>query len=67
MIIYCCLKYLQDLFDNTGDTIESYVIDLAYDGVYRSWPCLRNKLATDKGSIPLIVLTFSHFVMMEVI
>jgi len=49
-----------------GDIIESYVIDLAYDGVYRSWPYLKNKLATDKGSFPLVVLTFSHFVMIEV-
>uniref|UniRef100_A0A1D1XFA2 Uncharacterized protein n=1 Tax=Anthurium amnicola TaxID=1678845 RepID=A0A1D1XFA2_9ARAE len=52
-------------FLNMGDTIESYVIDLAYDGVYRSWLCFKNKLATDKGSFPLIVLTFSHFVMIE--
>jgi len=37
-----------------GDIIESYVIDLAYDGVYRSWPYLKNKLATDKGSFPLV-------------
>ncbi|CAI2191790.1 7182_t:CDS:10 [Funneliformis geosporum] len=52
-------------FLNMGDTIESFVIDLAYDGVYRSWPCFKNKLTTDKGSFPLIVLTFSHFVMIE--
>ena len=58
--------YLQNSFDNIGDTIESFVIDLAYDGVYRSWPCLKNKLTTNKGSFPLIVLTFSHFVMVEV-
>ncbi|CAB4424568.1 unnamed protein product [Rhizophagus irregularis] len=47
------------------DTIESFVIDLAYDGVYRSWSCFKNKLTTDKGSFPLIVLIFSHFVMIE--
>ncbi|CAG8707077.1 22378_t:CDS:2, partial [Gigaspora rosea] len=47
------------------DNIESFVIDLAYDSVYRSWPCLKNKLAIDKGSFPLIVLTFSHFILME--
>jgi hypothetical protein len=29
--------------DNTGDTIESFVIVLAYDGVYRSWLCLTVK------------------------
>ena len=58
--------YLQNSFDNIGDTIESFVIDLAYDGIYRSWPCFKNKLTTDKGSLPLIVLTFSHFVMIEV-
>ncbi|KAG9291088.1 hypothetical protein G9A89_012960 [Geosiphon pyriformis] len=52
-------------FLNIADTIESFIIDLAYDGVYRSWPCLKNKLATDKGSFPLMVLTFSHFVMIE--
>ncbi|CAG8708054.1 10999_t:CDS:10, partial [Funneliformis caledonium] len=52
-------------FLNMGDTIESFVIDLAYDGVYRSWPVIKNKLTTDKGSFPLIVLTFSHFVMIE--
>ena len=44
-----------------GDTI-----DLAYDSVYRSWPCLKNKSAIDKGSFSFIVLTFSHFVMIEV-
>lgn len=58
--------YLQNSFNNIGDTIESFVMDLAYDGVYRSWPCLKNKLAIDKGSFPLIVLTFSHFIMVEV-
>jgi hypothetical protein len=58
--------HLQNSFDNIGDAIESFVIDLAYDGVYRSWPCFKNKLTTDKGSFPLIVLTFSHFVMLEV-
>ncbi|RIB17590.1 hypothetical protein C2G38_2037609 [Gigaspora rosea] len=52
-------------FLNMGDTIESFVIDLAYDGVYRSWPCLKNKLAIDKGSFPLSVLTFSHFIKIE--
>jgi len=52
-------------FLSMGDTIESFAIDLAYDGVYRSWPCFKNKLTTDKGSFPLIVLTFSHFVMIE--
>ncbi|CAG8738979.1 8374_t:CDS:2, partial [Cetraspora pellucida] len=52
-------------FLNMGDTIESSIIDLAYDGVYRSWPCLKNKLAIDKGSFPLSVLTFSHFIIIE--
>ncbi|RIB22609.1 hypothetical protein C2G38_2173514 [Gigaspora rosea] len=33
--------------------MELFVIDLAYDGVYRSWPCLKNKLAIDKGSFLL--------------
>ncbi|CAG8705408.1 4146_t:CDS:2, partial [Cetraspora pellucida] len=47
------------------DNIESFVIDLAYDGVYRSWPCLKNKLPIDKESFPLIVLVFSHFIIME--
>jgi len=58
--------YLQNLFDNIGDIIESFVVDLAYDSIYRSWPCFKNKLITDKGSFPLIVLTFFHFVMIEV-
>ena len=58
--------YLQNSFDNIGDTIELFVIDLAYDGVYSSWPCFKNKLTTDKGYFPLIVLIFSHFVMIEV-
>ncbi|CAG8480450.1 11913_t:CDS:10 [Racocetra fulgida] len=34
-------------------------------GIYRSWPVLKNKIATDKGSFPLMVLTFSHFVKLE--
>ncbi|CAG8789450.1 8503_t:CDS:2, partial [Dentiscutata erythropus] len=52
-------------FLNIADTIESFFIDLEYDGIYRSWPILKNKIATDEGSLPLMVLTFSHFLKLE--
>ena len=63
-IIYC--YSLNRSFKNLAETIESFFMDLKYDGLYRSWPSLKTKLVVDKETFPLLVSTFSHFVIMEV-
>ncbi|CAG8481204.1 8244_t:CDS:10 [Diversispora eburnea] len=37
-----------------GDDINSYFMDLQYDGIYRSWPLLATKLITEKELFPLM-------------
>ncbi|CAG8644771.1 9999_t:CDS:2, partial [Paraglomus brasilianum] len=48
-----------------GDLVESFFMDLKYDGIYCSWPFLMTKLVVDKCTIPLAELTISHFVALE--
>ena len=41
--------------------IESFLMELNYDGIYCSWSFCKSKLIIDKASMPLIVSTFCHF------
>ncbi|CAI2191618.1 5176_t:CDS:2, partial [Funneliformis geosporum] len=52
-------------FLNMWDNLDSYFMDLQYDGIYRSWPWLSTKLVTEKSSFPLMVLTIYHLANME--
>ncbi|CAH1756506.1 256_t:CDS:2 [Entrophospora sp. SA101] len=56
---------LTNTSDNLADTVESFFIDLKYNGIYRSWSIHKTKLATDRASAPLMVSTFSHFAVIE--
>ncbi|CAI2186703.1 11815_t:CDS:10, partial [Funneliformis geosporum] len=53
------------IFTNMGDVIESFLMELNYDGIYCSWSFCKSKLIIDKASMPLIVSTFCHFVELE--
>ncbi|RUP44408.1 hypothetical protein BC936DRAFT_149496 [Jimgerdemannia flammicorona] len=53
------------LLNNFGDIVQTYVMDLKHDGMYRSWPFLTSKLVIDQPSMPLIESSFSHFVALE--
>jgi hypothetical protein len=46
--------------------MESFFMDLQYDGLYRSWPFLTTRLVTDKTTIPLAESAISHLVVLEV-
>ncbi|CAG8698444.1 11206_t:CDS:10, partial [Acaulospora morrowiae] len=46
---------------NMGDDVNSYIMDLQYDAMYRSWPLLATKLVTEKALFPLLILTIFHF------
>ncbi|KAF0399402.1 hypothetical protein F8M41_009705 [Gigaspora margarita] len=53
------------IFTNMGNVIESFLMELNYDGIYCSWPLCKSKIIIDKASMPLIVSTFCHFVELE--
>ncbi|CAG8766596.1 1158_t:CDS:2, partial [Acaulospora morrowiae] len=53
------------MFLNMGDSMESFVMDLKYDGLYRSWSFLTTKLVVDKATIPLAGFAISHFMALE--
>ncbi|GBB97779.1 hypothetical protein RclHR1_30640003 [Rhizophagus clarus] len=53
------------IFLNMGDLMESFFMDLQYDGLYRSWPFLTTRLVTDKTTIPLAESAISHLVVLE--
>ncbi|CAG8648894.1 582_t:CDS:2, partial [Dentiscutata heterogama] len=48
------------IFLNMGDDVNSYVMDLQYDGIYRSCPLLATKLVTEKALFPMLVLSVYH-------
>ncbi|CAI2185074.1 9582_t:CDS:2 [Funneliformis geosporum] len=53
------------IFLNTGDLMESYTMDLKYDGLYRSWPFLTTRLIVDKTMIALAGVAIHHLVSLE--
>ncbi|GBC15880.2 hypothetical protein GLOIN_2v1140040 [Rhizophagus irregularis DAOM 181602=DAOM 197198] len=53
------------IFLNMGEWMESFFMDLQYDGLYRSWPFLTTKLAVEKASIPLIEFAINHVIALE--
>ncbi|CAH1763276.1 2625_t:CDS:2 [Entrophospora sp. SA101] len=48
-----------------GDTIESFVMDLEYDGIYRTWPFMKTQIIIDKPSVPLLGSTLTHLIALE--
>jgi len=46
--------------------MESYFMDLKYDGLYHSWPFLTTRLVTDRTTIPLMEFAISHLMALEV-
>jgi len=48
-----------------GDVVESFFMDLRFDGLYRTWPFLCTRLAIDKMSLSLVESTFCHFIALE--
>ncbi|CAB5210896.1 unnamed protein product [Rhizophagus irregularis] len=53
------------IFLNMGDLMESYSMDLKYDGLYHSWPFLTTRLVVDKTMIPLAGVAIHHLVSLE--
>ncbi|KAG9304596.1 hypothetical protein G9A89_020160 [Geosiphon pyriformis] len=53
------------IFLNAGDLMESYSMDLKYDGLYRSWPFLTTRLVVDKTMLPLAGVAIHHLVSLE--
>ncbi|CAG8676227.1 5855_t:CDS:2 [Funneliformis caledonium] len=63
-IIY--FRYIHNRsFEILGKTVESFIMDLEYEGIYRSWPFLKSDLVIDRQTLPLLTSTFSHFVALE--
>ncbi|CAG8616941.1 2447_t:CDS:2 [Ambispora gerdemannii] len=50
---------------NMGDQMESFIMDLKFDGLYRSWSFLTTKLVIDRASLPLAESAISHVVALE--
>ncbi|CAI2194260.1 9813_t:CDS:10 [Funneliformis geosporum] len=44
---------------------ESHIMDLRYDGLYRSWPFLTTRLIKDKTTIPLMESNIRHLKALE--
>ncbi|RUS20972.1 hypothetical protein BC937DRAFT_93944 [Endogone sp. FLAS-F59071] len=53
------------MFINMGALMESFFMDLKYDGLYRSWPFLTTRLVIDKPAIPLAEFAISHLMALE--
>ncbi|POG68423.1 hypothetical protein GLOIN_2v1637672, partial [Rhizophagus irregularis DAOM 181602=DAOM 197198] len=53
------------LLTNQGDLVESHIMDLRYDGLYRSWPFLTTRLTKDKTTIPLMESNIRHIKALE--
>ncbi len=53
-------------FENLGSTVESFTMDLEFEGIYQSWPLLKTNIVTDRPSFPMFVSTFTHFITLEV-
>ncbi|CAI2186768.1 7531_t:CDS:10 [Funneliformis geosporum] len=53
------------IFLNMGEWMESFFMDLKYDGLYRSWPFITTKLPVEKVSIPLAEFAISHVIALE--
>ncbi|RIA99391.1 hypothetical protein C1645_811411 [Glomus cerebriforme] len=53
------------LLTNQGDLVESYIMDLKYDGLYRSWPFLTTRLVKDKMTILLMESNIRHMKALE--
>ena len=60
------IKFIKPYLMPSGDLVESYVMDLKYDGLYRSWPFLTSRLVKDKTTIPLLESNIRHFMALEV-
>ncbi|CAJ0900982.1 2176_t:CDS:2, partial [Entrophospora sp. SA101] len=52
-------------FVKAAEKVESYFIDLKYDGLYRAWSFLNTQLVVNQQSLPLLVSTLSHFISIE--
>ncbi|CAG8539507.1 13614_t:CDS:2 [Ambispora gerdemannii] len=50
---------------NMGDQTESFIMDLKFDGLYRSWSFLTTKLVIDRASLPLAEFAISHIMALE--
>lgn len=53
------------IFLNMGEWMETFFMDLKYDGLYRSWLFHRTKLVVEKASIPLAEFAISHIIALE--
>ncbi|CAG8517063.1 16143_t:CDS:2, partial [Acaulospora colombiana] len=53
------------IFLNMGDLMESFFMDLKYDGLYRYWPFFTTKLVIDQTTIPLAEASITHMVALE--
>ncbi|CAG8570243.1 908_t:CDS:10, partial [Cetraspora pellucida] len=53
------------IFLNIGSSMDSYFMDLKYDGLYHSWSFLTTNLVIDKNTIPLAEFVISHLVALE--
>ncbi|CAG8579301.1 17787_t:CDS:10, partial [Cetraspora pellucida] len=53
------------LLTNFGDLVSSFIIDLKFDGLYRSWSFRTTRLVIDYTTIPLAEYSLSHFAALE--
>ena len=49
-----------------ADIVQTHLMDLQFDGMYRSWSLLKTRLVIDELSLPLVESNFAHFVALEV-
>ncbi|CAG8651299.1 10468_t:CDS:2, partial [Paraglomus brasilianum] len=48
-----------------ADIVQTHLMDLQFDGMYRSWSLLKTRLVIDELSLPLVESNFAHFVALE--
>ncbi|CAG8758034.1 33891_t:CDS:2, partial [Racocetra persica] len=53
------------LLTNFGDLVSSFIMDLRFDGLYRSWSFRTTRLVIDYTTIPLAEYSLSHFAALE--
>ncbi|CAG8763256.1 20542_t:CDS:10, partial [Gigaspora margarita] len=51
-------RTINQLLNEGRDDVNSYIMDLQYDGIYRSYPLLATKLVTEKALFPMLGLSY---------
>jgi hypothetical protein len=51
---------------NMGSKVESYIMDLEVDGIYRAFDFMKTELVISKTTFPLLTSNLTHLIALEV-